>query len=70
MKPINREQSIFDRSKGLTRHPLDMPFACGFDPHGKSIKVYRLHISKCTNNECRQRWVRWCELTEYFRDRD
>jgi hypothetical protein len=66
MKPIHREQSIFSRSKGLTRHPLDMPFACGFDPYGKSIKSYRLHIRHCIDNECRQRWIRWIELKEYF----
>lgn len=59
--------SIFGRSKGLTRHPLDFPFTCGFDPLGKTIKQYRLHIANSKNQECRKAHLRWLDLMEYFR---
>lgn len=63
-----RKPSIFERSKSLTRHPLDFPFACGFDPAGKSTKEYRVHIANCRDKECRKALTRWLDLGEYFRD--
>lgn len=65
--PLKRKPSVFELSKGLSRHPLDRPFGCGFDPLNVTIKQYRVHISNCLHKACIERHRRWLDLMEYFR---
>jgi len=46
----------------LTRHPLDFPYSCGFDPLGKTLTACVRHWQTCSTMGCQAKSIRWQKL--------